>query len=260
MSIKLMALIFDADIPAINYQTPSGKMRKLSPPTATLALLALADHANDEGEGAYPSLATLKRKTKLSEGALLNSLRALKAAGMIAKMGISKRGTSNYTLNMAAIIALVPPKTSPPSKAPSSPGEVPPPHQVRTNHPINHPLNTVCVEPPADRRNHPAVKEYARLTNLIPNAHQLIVLSSTVTNVPAWTATVEHWLGHDWSARNVTGMLSLMAAGGPDGCETCKRGRRTTANARGTTKEPAGFAGIRAYMKSEGLDDSDSQN
>ena len=56
MSVRVMALVFDADIPAIELQD---KKRKISAPTLKLVLLALADHCNDDGDGAYPSLSRI---------------------------------------------------------------------------------------------------------------------------------------------------------------------------------------------------------
>ena len=67
--------------------------------TAKSVLLALADHANDEGEGAYPGLAKMELKTALSRQCLINTYDALKYNGIILLEGTSKLGTNNYTIN-----------------------------------------------------------------------------------------------------------------------------------------------------------------
>ena len=61
MSVKLMSMVFDADIPDLG--TDKGK--KVTASTAAFVLLALADHANDEGDNVYPSITLLQNKTKL---------------------------------------------------------------------------------------------------------------------------------------------------------------------------------------------------
>jgi len=70
--------------------------------TAKLVLLAMADHANDEGEGIYPSVERLCRKTSLSEQTIRNTLDALKYNGIVFLAGKSKYGTNNHTINTNA--------------------------------------------------------------------------------------------------------------------------------------------------------------
>jgi len=97
MSIKLMSAIFDTEFR--DLQDAEGNTTKAS--TAKFVTLALADHANDEGEGAYPSLDTLARKTSLTRQCVINTLDALKFNGIATLVGSSRRGTSNYTINTA---------------------------------------------------------------------------------------------------------------------------------------------------------------
>ena len=73
MSIKLMSAIFETefrDLPDEEGNTTKGS-------TAKLVLLALADHANDEGEGAYPGLTKMERKTALSRQTIINTYGSL---------------------------------------------------------------------------------------------------------------------------------------------------------------------------------------
>ena len=55
MSIRLMSLVFSCNMPEL--KTDDGKT--VPDTTAKFVLLALADHANDEGEGSYPGVDAL---------------------------------------------------------------------------------------------------------------------------------------------------------------------------------------------------------
>jgi Helix-turn-helix domain len=69
--------------------------------SARLVLIALADHANDDGAGACPSVATLMKKSRLSERAVQYALRTLEDLGEIEQTGISRDyGTTMYHLLM----------------------------------------------------------------------------------------------------------------------------------------------------------------
>lgn len=96
MSVKLMSAIFETEFRDLPDE--EGNITKAS--TAKLVLLALADHANDEGEGAYPGLTKMERKTALSRQTVINTYGALKYNGIIYLAGISKRNTNNYTINV----------------------------------------------------------------------------------------------------------------------------------------------------------------
>lgn len=81
MSIRLMTAAWQTDLPALEK----------------LILLALADHANEDGE-AWPSIATLSRRTGLAERTVQRNLRELELKGYLS---ISEaRGRSNrYNLH-----------------------------------------------------------------------------------------------------------------------------------------------------------------
>lgn len=96
MSIKLMSAIFETEFR--DLQDADGNTTKAA--TAKLVLLALADHANDEGEGAYPGLTKMQLKTALTRPTIINTYDALKYNGIIFLAGISKRSTNNYTINV----------------------------------------------------------------------------------------------------------------------------------------------------------------
>jgi hypothetical protein len=91
-----MSAIFETEFRDLT--DASGNVTKAS--TAKLVLLSLADHANDEGEGAYPGLTKMERKTALSRQGILNTYDALKYNGIIFLVGESKLKTNNYTINI----------------------------------------------------------------------------------------------------------------------------------------------------------------
>jgi hypothetical protein len=102
MSVRLMSAIFETEFR--DLQDRDGNITKAS--TAKFICLALADHANDEGEGAYPSLETLAKKTNLSRNCVINATDALKFNGIILNAGESKYHTSNYTVNPSAFVRI----------------------------------------------------------------------------------------------------------------------------------------------------------
>jgi len=104
MSVRVMSLVFEANIVDIILRE---KGRRVTAPTLKLVLLALADHANDEGESAYPSQHRLARKTSLERSSITYALSALMQEGFILRAGISKRDTINYTLNLPQLKSLV---------------------------------------------------------------------------------------------------------------------------------------------------------
>jgi hypothetical protein len=80
-----MSRVFELEIPAMEK----------------FVLLAMADHARDDGTGCYPAIAKLAKKTSLSRRGTQKLIRRLQAAGYIADTGkISSLGTIEYTLTL----------------------------------------------------------------------------------------------------------------------------------------------------------------
>ena len=98
MSVNLMSAIFETEFRDLKDE--KGDVTKAS--TAKLVLLAMADHANDEGEGAYPAIEKLCRKTALSDQTIRNTFDALRYNGIISLVGKSKYGTNNHSINTKA--------------------------------------------------------------------------------------------------------------------------------------------------------------
>jgi len=145
MSVRVMSLVFEAELPDVAIQNGD---RTVTAPIQKLVLLALADHASDEGESAYPSLSRLERKTALARRSVIRALEALKLAGYITGEGISKRGTVTYSINLPALESLV--TQGHPLHQTSVPGTLPlvtqghSPGDPRTPEPsLNHPSNII---------------------------------------------------------------------------------------------------------------------
>lgn len=85
MSVRVMSWVFE------NSDEELG---------ARLVLLALADHAQDDGRGAYPSVATIARKTRMSIRGVQYALARLKESGAVRPDGLGPRGTVSYSIVM----------------------------------------------------------------------------------------------------------------------------------------------------------------
>ena len=88
MSVRLMAAVFELDIAA----------------SEKLVLLAMADHARDDGTGCYPSIELLARKTSQSRRGVQKIMRRLEEAGLIAPSSVSRGGprrSTEYKLTLA---------------------------------------------------------------------------------------------------------------------------------------------------------------
>lgn len=77
MSVKVMGEVWDLDLPA----------------TEKFVLLAMADHAHDDGTHVYPSVAKICRKTSMSERAVRGILKKLRERGLL----IVQKKATRYT-------------------------------------------------------------------------------------------------------------------------------------------------------------------
>lgn len=94
MSVKVMSLVFDCNMPELK----TDKGATVSDSSCKFVLLALADHASEDGEGCYPGVRKICRKTNLSTQTVVNALNALRHNGFTQLEGQSKRKTFNYTI------------------------------------------------------------------------------------------------------------------------------------------------------------------
>lgn len=114
MSVRLMTIVYEAVFHDVEFEHQGTKKsgeaftKKIKVVASSLKsiCLALADHANDEGEGAYPSITKLERKTELSRPTVIACLKALKHQGTASYMGLSRLGTCNYTLSKEKLVEM----------------------------------------------------------------------------------------------------------------------------------------------------------
>lgn len=125
MSIRLMSLVFQYKFPkrveyeALVYpfkrdkETKKIVERSTVPEVRKLAttgssckavLLALADHSNDDGKGAYPSVSTLELKTNLERPTVISAVLALQYHLFINFVGESPRETNNYDISPERLV------------------------------------------------------------------------------------------------------------------------------------------------------------
>ena len=118
-----------------------------------LVLLVLADHAQDDGNGAYPSVATIARKARLSRRGAFLALERLKAEGAIAPHGPrGPRGTVSYRVLMPEGVQSLHGAASAPVQSVTPRGEVTAPEGVHSPAPepsSNHPEPSPPTPPQA---------------------------------------------------------------------------------------------------------------
>lgn len=138
-----------------------------SEPTDRLVLLAIADTANDDGAEAYPSMATLTRKTGLHERSIQRALKRLTELGELTVYpNAGPKGCNRYRIRMTPPAQSHPGTESPrqnatPAQSRKTPGTAPPPPRQNVG-------GTPGTAPPEPSLNHPS-------TVLEPSTAQQIV-------------------------------------------------------------------------------------
>lgn len=101
-----------------------------------LVLLAVADHASDDGRNAYPSVRRLAEKTKVSTRTVQRALASLVRLGELrVKANAGQGGANVYTVVMTPRQADTPDRLTPPRQA-DTPSESRPPRQPDTTPPV----------------------------------------------------------------------------------------------------------------------------
>lgn len=118
--------------------------------TARFVLLAIADAANDAGAEAYPSMAALVRKTRLSERTVQAAIKTLTDLGeLVVYPNAGPKGTNRYRIVMRTPAESAPPQNLHPP-AESAGAAAAPPQDV---HPT--PAATAPLPPQELHPNHP---------------------------------------------------------------------------------------------------------
>lgn len=149
-------------------------------PTERLVLLAIADCANDAGAEAYPSLATLAKKTGLSIRSVQRALRRLVECGeLIVNANAGPHGCNRYRVTMTPgtvsppseshPVAVSPRQADTPAHSHPTPVRVsPPPRQDVTPTPV-----TVSPEPSFNRKR--TVSEPSKAVAVASDGQQLSI-------------------------------------------------------------------------------------
>lgn len=244
MSVKLMSAIFETEF--MDLQDSEGNITKAS--TAKLVLLALADHANDEGEGAYPGLTKMERKTALSRQGILNTYDALKYNEIIYLVGESKFGTNNYTINILCFPCMIGGQPTLLVNPLDHGGQPTLPVLVNPLDP-NHPITTHKPSKPRDKeRKHQKEVDFKNMT--IQEAYKLPTLrlyrdaTGFFPGQPVWefvhdfileneitkeklSEVYTEWKLRGFKSENVRGVLEWARDGIP---ESKKQGSRRSSN------------------------------
>lgn len=109
MSVRVISWVFD--------HSPVDQRGDL------LVLLVLADHAHDDGDGAYPSVAKIAKKARLTRRGVQLALRRLTERGAINATGHGPKGTVAYRVVMTGGEVSSPSEvSSPPTGEVTAPG------------------------------------------------------------------------------------------------------------------------------------------
>ncbi len=98
MSVSLMSATFKAKFPDVDVDG-----RNVAQSTMKIVLLAMADHANDEGRSIYPSVGRLSRMTGLTDRSVQRAIDALEILGIIEASGWSEHHTKEYRIMPATL-------------------------------------------------------------------------------------------------------------------------------------------------------------
>lgn len=268
MSVKLMSAIFDtefSDLPTGEY-TSEGKAKMAKASSCKIQMLAIADHANDEGEGAYPGLTKLEKKTGLSRQGVIDVQKALKFNGLLSVSDLpSKLGTNDYKINLQCLpilkdasqaTLLVKPLDQ--SSHLTGNSQVTLPAVVKSLD-LKHPLTT--KEPslslsPDDfaamsvEKAHkvPELKLYASATGFFPGSLSWHYVYSFIRENKLTKerihAAAEQWELTGYQKTNVKGILEWARDGVPEAKQ-----RRKENGKKPVTTEPKGFDAARKFLE-----------
>ena len=234
-----MSAIFDTefcDLPTGEY-TAEGKPKMAKASSCKIQMLAIADHANDEGEGSYPGLTKLEVKTGLSRQGVVDVQKALKFNGLLSVSDTpSKLGTNDYKVNLECFPVIKDPsqatllvKPLDQSSHLTSSSQVTLPAVVKPLD-LKHPLTTSEPSLPLsaddfkamsveEARKVPELKLYAKATDFFPGSlswHYVytFIREHKLTEERIHAAAVQ-WDATGYQKTNVKGVLEWARDGVP---------------------------------------------
>ena len=202
--------------------------------TALLMLLAIADHANDDGV-CWPSIGTLARKARVGERQAQRLVSALEESGAIEiERGVGRRHTSVYRIKGVADVTISS-KEKVTRKSPiqqrkgdiqrekvtssALKGDI-----AMSPEPLEPSLTTTVTARGANLQScplptqpqtlpAPAVAIWVELTGLQPNQSQTALITKTVTDCALWRSRLTEWLANGHKPTSVMNQLDVYANG-----------------------------------------------
>ncbi|MBZ5554576.1 MAG: helix-turn-helix domain-containing protein [Acidobacteriia bacterium] len=182
---------------------------------ALVLLLAIADHAHDDGTGAWPSESRLAKMTRLSKRTVRRLLRVLERSGEISTLvGRGRGGTNLYAVTLIGRDEMAP-QDGRPQTVPRTTGVAP-----RT--PVSSPLGTrVSAEPSVEiLKQPPRTRNKPRKNDFVPPEDDDVWfemsdrgLGPTEAEEQA-AAFIDHHETRGWILRGGTRMVDWKAAVG----------------------------------------------
>jgi len=204
MSVKAMSAIFEAE----------GLTS-----TEKLILLALADHASEDGLNIYPSVGTVCRKTALSERVVRKIISNLRAPERGILFLVKRRGNrqNEYGISLADLHHV---HLRPAPRAPLEPTEV---HVVPNRPAPRAPKSSVessdtdqpsknGADKPRSDSQHPAIQMYRLKAKTYPDKAQFDTIIQSVgeleDSLSFWGKVVKAYIDLGWNKRNIGNMVS----------------------------------------------------
>lgn len=263
MSVRLMSLAFQATMP----DTKVGD-NNVAQATMKSVLLALADHASDEGKSIYPAVARLERMTGLKDRTIQRAESALESLGILKHIGYSEYGTKEYNIIPACLASFVGGDSGTEkvyqnhrggdSEYKKSASESPKPSFKPSVKPIKHThekpdWNSVT---PKNCGDIPEIRFFMDATGFIPGqlSYEFIYdfLRNNTVTAENLSAAWKAWNARGYNSRNVSGLLEWARDGIP---ERTKPAQRTPAKA-GQDKFDQTAAMLQSWL-SQGVSNGD---
>lgn len=223
MSIRAMTNVFDR--------------QDIKSPTDRFVLIALVDHASEDGENIYPSINRLVSKTGFSDRTIQSSIKSLIEQGVLVRRN-SGKGGRNITNRFAYVfknteVDSVNPEAddieTPKLTAENTEGDSP---ESSVNHhkkepslikdsPTYVPVGDEFEDKPKKRvktYKHPALLLYREIVHrYVPRVYEqdvALVVGENPPDLARWGAHVKKWVGRGWNPQNIDGMLEAFRNGG----------------------------------------------
>lgn len=216
--------------------------------SARLVLLALADNANDTGY-CWPSQATIARKANLGKRHTIRVLEELEDQGCIKRIQRAENGKNLTTMYQVIVtpetLSLV---------TPESPGSVPQDTRVVTPESLKPPINPHLT--PGEGEALPTSNLFAVYEQEIGPLTALVrdrLIDAEEIDTAAWVAKAIQ-IAAENNKRSWSYIEAILRRWRVDGYGSEYPRKNGNGKKPAPITEPAGFAGLREFLRKEGLD------